>query len=148
MLPWQKGNLQYLHSMNTKLIMALSALLLALVGLAFTFFGAELAVFTGTGLSVTFQLILQLLGALYVGFAMLNWMAKGSAIGGIYNRPIAIANFAHFFIGGMALLKVVFNHPGVSPAIWALALVYLLFAFLFGYIVFFRSPVTKQAVQS
>jgi hypothetical protein len=133
--------------MNTKWIMVFSAFLLALIGIAFTFFGAELAVFTGTGLSVTFQLLLQLLGALYFGFAMLNCMAKGAVMGGIYNRPIAIANFAHFFIGGMALVKAVINHPGISYAIWALAFLYTLFALLFGYVLF-RNPVMKQPLHS
>lgn len=122
--------------------MILSALLLALIGLAFTFFGAELAVFTGTGLSVTFQLFLQIMGALFFGFAMLNWMAKANVMGGIYNRPIAIANFAHFFIGGMALAKTVVQHPGVSYAVWALAILYALFALLFG-VILFRNPTKK-----
>jgi len=46
-----------------------------------------------------------LLGALYVDFAMLNWMVKGSLIGNIYNRPVAVANFTHFLVGGLALAK-------------------------------------------
>ena len=130
--------------MNTKLIMGSSAFFLALIGIGFSFFGAESAVFTGTGLSSTLQLILQILGALYFAFAMLNWMAKGSAIGGIYNRPIAIANFAHFFIGGLALLKAVIANPGLSYGIWVFAFIYALFAGLFGYLLFFRNPVTAK----
>ena len=38
---------------------------------------------------------------------MLNWMAKGTLIGGIYNKPIAIGNFTHFTIGGLALIKII-----------------------------------------
>ena len=44
-------------------------------------------------------------------FAMLNWMAKGVIIGGIYSRPIVIANLAHFLIGDLELIKAVI-HPG------------------------------------
>lgn len=130
--------------MNTKFIMSGSAFFMALIGAGFTFFGAEIAVFTGTGLSKTFQLILQLLGALYFAFAMLNWMARGTAIGGIYNRPVAIANFTHFLMGTLALAKTLISNPGLTSAIWALAGVYAFFAFLFGWLLY-RTPVNKMA---
>ena len=123
--------------------MAASAVWLGLLGIGFTFFGAELAVFTGTGLSTTFTLLLQLLGALYLGFAMLNWMAQGAAIGGIYNRPAALANLAHFFIGGMALAKVLLANPGIDYAFYIMGLLYVVFALLFGWILF-RSPVPQK----
>ncbi len=87
--------------MNTKLIMTLSALFLALTGLTLTFLPEEIIDLAGAPSSKTFLLILQILGALYFGFALLNWMAKGSTIGGVYNRPISIANFTHFLIGGL-----------------------------------------------
>jgi len=38
-------------------------------------------------------------------------MAKGVIIGGIYSRPIVIANLAHFLIGDLELIKAVI-HPG------------------------------------
>lgn len=131
--------------MNTKVVMSGSAFFLALIGIGFTFFGAEIAVFTGTGLSKTFQLILQLLGALYFAFAMLNWMAKGITMGGIYNRPIAIANFTHFLMGSLALIKAVVSNPGLSYGIWGLAAVYAFFALVFGWILY-RNPANKLAV--
>jgi len=31
---------------------------------------------------------MQIIGSFYFAFAILNWMSKGSIIGGIYNRPI------------------------------------------------------------
>ena len=45
---------------------------------------------------------MQIIGSLYFALAILNWMSKGSFIGGIYNRPIAIANLTHFVIAGLA----------------------------------------------
>jgi hypothetical protein len=129
--------------MNTKLIMISSAIFLALIGVALSFFPGEIAVFIGAGFAQTFQLILQLSGALYFAFAMLNWMAKGSHIGGIYNRPIAIANLTHFLMGGLALIKVLMNHPGITPVIWILAGLYSIFAVLFG-LIFFRNPVSQK----
>lgn len=130
--------------MNTKLIMVLSAIFLALIGLSFTFFGAEIAIFTGTGLSKTFVLILQLLGALYFAFAMLNWMAKGNVTGGIYNRPIAIANFTHFLMGSLALVKTIIGNPGLNSGFWILAALYVIFTILFG-LMLNRNPAKKLA---
>ena len=50
-------------------------------------------------------MLVQLAGALYVGFAMVNWMAKGNLLGGIYNRAVAMGNFADFGIGAIVLVK-------------------------------------------
>ena len=67
---------------TTKLIMILSAVFLAVIGISLTFLPAEIAGITGITPDKTFTVILQLLGALYFSFAMLNWMAKGTIIGG------------------------------------------------------------------
>lgn len=128
--------------MNTKLIMTASAFLLAVIGLGLTFTGSEIATYLLIGSTPALQLLVQLLGALYVAFALLNWMARGAVMGGIYNRPIAIANFAHFLIGALALLKGLASHPGLPGVLWVLAGFYSLFALLFG-AVFFRAPVSK-----
>jgi hypothetical protein len=56
---------------------------------------------------------------------MLNWMAKGTIIGGIYNRPIAIANLTHFLIGGLALAKLAFNNHKISIILWVMAGIYI-----------------------
>jgi protein-S-isoprenylcysteine O-methyltransferase Ste14 len=128
--------------MDTKLLMSSSAISLAIIGLGMTFFPKEIADKLLLDSTVTFQLILQVLGALYFAFAMLNWMAKGNAMGGIYNRPIVIANVAHYLIGGLALMKGLINHPDLPWAIWVMAGLYFIFALFFG-ILLFRSPVKK-----
>lgn len=120
--------------MNTRLVMTLSAIFLAAIGISLTFLPNEIAGLTGVASSKVFQLILQLLGALYFAFAMLNWMAKGSIIGGIYNKPIAIANFTHFVIGALALIKMLINDHSFPYPVWILACVYSIFALLFGVI--------------
>lgn len=71
---------------------------------------------------------------------MLNWMMKNSVIGGIYNRPVAIANYTHFFIGVLALGKGLFNAHGLPVMFWGLAVVYLIFTVLYGFI-FYRNPI-------
>jgi hypothetical protein len=128
--------------MNTRLLMTASALTMGLTGIALSFLPQELAGYLSW--SAGEPLVLQLLGALYFGFAMLNWMAKASLIGGIYGRPVAIGNFTHFAVGGLALLKWVLGHS-VSPALLTFTFVYALFALLFGY-VFFTHPKLKSNV--
>ncbi len=133
--------------MNTKLIMTLSAISLAVMGISLTFLPIEISDYIHVNSTKAFQLILQILGSLYFAFAMLNWMAKGSIIGGIYNRPITIANFTHFVIGGLALIKGIMANPGLPYIIWMLTGVYSVFALLFA-VILFRNPVSVKKVSN
>ena len=116
-----------------------SGLFLGVLGITFTFIPDEIVSGLGETPSPMSILPLQLLGALYIGFALLNWMAKESLIGGIYNRPIAIGNFTHFAVGAMALIKIITKIQTHSEVVISLASVYVIFAILFGY-VFRTSP--------
>jgi hypothetical protein len=129
--------------MNTKLIMSLCAVSLAAAGLSLSFLPEEISAALGMDATKLVQLTFQLLGALYFGFALLNWMAKGSTIGGIYNRPMALANLAHFLAGALALVKAVWSDPELPYAAWILAGWYTLFAVLFALVVF-RNPVNEN----
>lgn len=128
--------------MNTKLIMSASAVVLGVIGILLTFMAKEVAGYLLDNDSRISQVLMQVLGALFFAFAMLNWMSKGSYIGGIYNRPIAIANLTHFLVGGLALLKAVINDSSLLMIVWVLAGIYLIFALLFARIVF-GTPVVK-----
>jgi energy-converting hydrogenase Eha subunit C len=126
--------------MNTKLLMSTSAIVLGVIGIILTFMPQEISQML---LVIGSPILFQLLGALYFAFAMLNWTAKGNLIGGIYSRPVAIGNFAHFMIAGLALIKLVLHQPFSFLSI--LAVVYAIFAVLFGW-VFFTSPVSKAKI--
>jgi hypothetical protein len=120
--------------MSTRLLLSSSALFLALLGLALTFAPQEII----GAATAKEALAAQLLGATLCGFALLNWMSKGTAMGGIYGRPLAMGNLVHFTIGGLALFKV----AGASDPTWffvTLAVCYLLFATLFARAAFFTS---------
>ena len=86
--------------MNTKSLMTLSAIILALIGISLIFLPGEILDYFELSVSDALLLLMQIIGSFYFAFAMLNWMSKGSIIGGIYNRPIAIANLTHFVIAG------------------------------------------------
>ena len=123
--------------------MTLSAAMLGLAGIALTFLPAELLISLDISPSKPQEFLLQIIGALYFAFAMLNWMTKSSLIGGIYNRPVAVANFTHFVIVALALVKGVISNPDLPAGILAATVVYSIFAILFG-IILFRHPLPEK----
>ena len=77
--------------MKTRALMSLSAAFLAVLGVAAIFLPHEVLAHVGGRAEGTSVLLIQLLGALYLGFAMLNWMNRGNRIGGIHARPVSMA---------------------------------------------------------
>ncbi len=129
---------------TSKIILGSSALLLAFSGLALTFFPDELAESLGLPDSDPAMLLIQVIGAMYFGFAMLNWMSRRSLIGGIYNRPIAIANMTHFMMVGIALTKLMSKKSALPQAFWLITFVYIVYALIFGWLLF-RTPNLGQS---
>jgi hypothetical protein len=128
---------------KSKWVMAASAIFMAVLGLAGTFLPQEILAWLTGSPSALLPLVIQLAGALYFAFAMLNWMAKDSVIGGIYNRPLAMGNLLHFMVGGMALLRGAAT-KGAPSGVMVIGVVYAVLAIAFGRIVF-TSPVKAQA---
>ena len=124
--------------------MTSTAILLAVIGISLTFAPDNIIVLLAINNSIVIRLIFQLLGAAYFAFAMLNWMAKGTIIGGIYNRPIVIANLTHFSVGGIALIKVVFNNHHLPVILSVMAGFYIITACVF-WLIISRHPGTSAA---
>lgn len=129
--------------MNTKLLLSLSAIAMGLTGLLLEFFPHETLDYLGVSSAGPAPLLMQLTGALYLGFAMTNWMAKGITIGGIYARPLAIGNFMHFVVAALATIKSAAT--GQTPVVWVIAVVYSIFAVLFGIVAFTHPKQAKAA---
>lgn len=129
--------------MNHKLVMASSAIVLGIMGLACTFLPLELTKFSTIG-SQDSILLIQMAGALFFGFALVNWTAKGALIGGIYNKPISLGNFAHFAIGAITLIKACSGMEKPSILLLTLTLVYATFAVVFG-LINFRHPLPEKS---
>ena len=123
--------------------MTLSAMILALIGISLILLPNEILDYLELSVSETLELLMQIIGSFYFAFAILNWMSKGSIIGGIYNRPIAMANLTHFVIAGLALIKGILANPSLSYVIWSIAIIYSIFAIFFG-IVAFRHPISEN----
>lgn len=114
--------------------MAASAAFMGLAGLAGSFLPEESLAFVGTEPDTPTIILVQVTAALYMGFAILNWMARGSVLGGIYGRPVTMGNFLHFAVVAALLIKASIVHQ--APGLVATATVYSIFAGWFGYIVF------------
>lgn len=127
--------------MNTKIVMTSSALFYAIIGIILSFLPNEIADYLNVEYNIITILFLNIMSALYLGFGILNWMAKGTLIGGIYNRPIAIGNLMHFGVGAIALVKISSNVQIHSEIIIFLSVVYVIFALLFAYV--FRTNPTN-----
>lgn len=128
--------------MNTRLLMVLSAAFMGITGIALSFLPQEIIIYLNSGKeSVIEVLVLQILGSLYIAFAMVNWIAKANLIGGIYSRPISVGNFTHFVIGAITLI----NGYSFSQNIGfqAITLLYLGFAICFGWVLF-RHPIGEK----
>jgi predicted neutral ceramidase superfamily lipid hydrolase len=121
--------------------MGASAIVMGAAGVAGLFLPQEIAAALGVSASGLLPSLLQIHAAMLLGFAMINWMAKDSLIGGIYNRPVLVGNVAHFAIGAITLLKVVAGNA--TPPLIAATVIYVIFAVGFGMLMF-SSPVKSS----
>jgi len=129
--------------MNTKVLMTTSAITLATAGIILTFIPEEILIYFNLEITKHLQFLIQILGALYFAFGMLNWMTRASLIGGIYNKPIVAANSAHFIIAGLTLIKVLISNPELPYPVWIIATIYTVFAISF-ILIFFRHPAPQN----
>ncbi len=127
--------------MYTRALMISSAAFMAVLGLVTSFAPDKVLETHGTVPDNATLLLVQMMGALYLGFAMLNWAARGVLIGGIYARPVAAGNFLHFAMVGITLSKAAIAFKAVPLAISAF--VFSFFAVCFG-LVMFRPPVPRS----
>lgn len=128
--------------MNTKYLMISASIVLGAIGIVLSFLPDEIIRLLSSNPDRVILLVLQLTGALYVGFSLMNWMARRNIIGGVYSRPLVVGNFAHFFVAGMALIKFALSGQALA-ILWALAGIYIIFAICFGFLLF-KHPARKN----
>ena len=109
--------------MNTRIVMIASALVLGLLGLIASFLPHEVLAYAGEVSTGLLPFLVQIIGALYLGFAMMNWTASCA-------EQVAMAL-------GKGAVALSFTTPLVLAAI-----LYAIFAIAFA-IVFFTSPVKR-----
>lgn len=59
--------------------------------------------------------LLQVLGSALLGFALLNWSNRYSRLGGIFGKPLVLANLAHALTAFLLLVRVAAKDPGYLP---------------------------------
>lgn len=84
------------------------------------------------------ELPVSLLGAVFLGFGAMNWVSRRSLLGGIYGRPVLLANQAHFLIGFIVLVRQGLGQP-LPPAYWLFGGIYLI-GTIFYSLLLFRGP--------
>lgn len=132
-----------MNGMKTTLIS--SAIGLGLLGIALSFAPQEILQLIGVTPTPVLSLMAQLMGALYVGYALMNWMSRGLLVGGIYGRPMAIGNFTHFLVGALALLKGLTKLSDVRAFPVLITIFYVAFAVAFG-LLLFKTPKKVKAM--
>ncbi len=125
---------------RSKLLLSAAAVFFGAAGAGATFLPQELLVHVRQPDARILVVFIQALGALYLAFAMLDWMSRGSTIGGIYGRPLVIANFLYFTMTAIVLVR--WAAAGAPPGIFVLAGLHILFAVCFG-AVMFGSPKSR-----
>ena len=122
--------------MRTTALMSLSAVFMGILGVTASFLPQEILARLGTMPNASTTLLVQTVGALYLGFAILNWMARNVIIGGIYARPVALGNLFHFVVASLAGWKAIAAGTLASKALLAACCVYAAFAVWFGLVLF------------
>ena len=129
--------------MKTKTLMMASSLFLGLAGLFALFAPEELLKILSLPQTSPLPVLIQLMGALYLSFALMNWTAKDNIIGGVYLRPISIANFAHFTIGALTLIKYQLSNA-VNGFLLIVLIIYIVFAIIFTWLVFVHTGIDNK----
>ena len=124
---------------RTSWLMTSSAAVLAVIGIALSYLPRECLTSAGVDASPRVVVLAQLTGAMALAWAILDWMARRQRIGGIYNRPLALANWLHFLMGSFALVKMT-TPAGFGALEVALVVPYAVLAIWWGVAVF-TSPV-------
>lgn len=126
----------------SKLLLLSSAVVLGLLGAVGTFLPVETLVLADVDPSRAMVVLFQVLGGAYLGFAMLNWMNRNAPMGGIYGKPVAMANLIHFMVVGLMLVKEV-SKGGLGDGFIILSILYAVLALGFASTLFF-DPLSRK----
>jgi uncharacterized protein (DUF2164 family) len=112
-------------------ITRVSAAVLGLGGLALLFLPDVLLPALVSGFPAEAAWVGQFLGAAWLGVAALNWLQRAARLGGIYGRPVVLANLVLYFVSAMVLVRVLLGGGGTA-GLWLLAVPMLVLAAVYG----------------
>lgn len=107
-------------------LLSVSAGCNALLGLFTSFMPEEILLAQKIPANPLSTLLIQILGAFFIGFAMINYLAKSSPIGGIYNKAILLGNIAYHCIAAIVFIKFVLSDNLYAEVVIVLTAMYLI----------------------
>jgi hypothetical protein len=120
-----------------------SALLLGVAGFAFVFAPREMLALLAPGTPRAAAWIGQLLGAALVGLACLNWFNRQTVLGGIYARPVVLANMVFYLVGALSIFGASIALTATRPVAQGVAAVLGVFAACYSWLLF-RGPLERD----
>ena len=115
----------------SSLVSRVSAAVLLLGGLALLFAPDVVLPALVPGFPRSAAWLGQLLAAAWLGIAALNWLQRATLLGGIYGRPVVVANGALYFITAASLVRPLL--AGTAPSlVWLLCVPAALLAGIYG----------------
>ncbi len=103
--------------MNSKLVMTGAVIVLGLAGIACLLIPKEIFKLYNPATEDIQGLLVQLLGAGFLGFGALDWVSRKSLLGGIYGRPVVGTNYTHFLIGSLLMVRAAISQPN-NVVVW------------------------------
>lgn len=129
--------------MVSRLVSTGSALVLFAGGLVLLFGADDVLPAVAPGFPASAAWIGQLLAAAWLGVAGMNWLQRRSRIGGIYGRPVVVANVGLYFISALTLIGTVRRGAG-GTALWIVTGVFAAFAIVYMALML-RGPFDREA---
>jgi len=84
----------------------------------------------------------QILAGALLALGWLNQLNRSALLGGIYGRPVVLANTTFYLFAAIELVKAA-TRGGAVGAIWVLAIVVVSFACVYGWLLF-RGPFERD----
>jgi hypothetical protein len=121
----------YSSRVISSLLSRTSATLLVVGGVALLFASDLLLPALVPGFPTAAAWLGQLLGAAWLGVAVLNWLQRAAVLGGIYGRPVVFANFVLYLVSALSLLRGLLG-GGAPRALWLLLVPLAILAVSYG----------------
>ncbi|NUO64320.1 MAG: hypothetical protein HOQ11_06785 [Gemmatimonadaceae bacterium] len=123
--------LPYPSPVISTFVSRLSAAVLLLAGLTLLFAADAVLPAVVPGFPRSASWLGQLLAAAWLGLAAVNWLQRAALLGGIYGRPVVMANAVLYLVSGLGLLRALID--GAAPrAMWVACVIALAFAIVYG----------------
>jgi sugar phosphate permease len=119
------------------LLLTISAVVYFAAAIPLLFAPDEILSFAGAAPSALAAGLLQVVGSAVFGFSMLNWASRYTRTGGIYGRPLVIANLAHTASAALLLARAAARGGWPAGAVVPLG-IYAVLAVGFGMAMFSR----------